>query len=1068
METSDTSTERSPGLFVFTAANQDAQKHLKDTIENPVPRETIEEYIDATQFVLLDEAAKGEFYCWGATPGKRNVPTWESIEPGDDVLAYFDKAYHFSSKVVFKTRNEKLAKKLWGSMPDGSTWEYIYFLTRPDPIVPPLSSEVTSDWLQSMFQGFSRVSEEKVNALRNKFGSLDGFIQDGAMVRKDDSHAGLLTVVVEAIGTAKAKDLLAEDGFRLQLGRDKLLELEAIDLPTAQLEELSKELEANADKDFLTILRDYVPEDPKGRLLRTMGELVAYCDTNAAGKLQFNQYPDKRVMARTGVRQNVWIDNLLAYVREGNSMGAISAPSIRYALSYLKDPTNEVSITSQGHRTMIAERLFKRPFVEEEFTAEMKRFFEPYGVVAKDERNLTAVMGHVLYADGVKELWFGVGGLICVDSGTWFKDALADFNSKGRIALWWSELPSYGKQTVQQLSEAIRRDGYFELYYTRERKAHHRARIIDFAFADNYAGKNWNQQGAVAWLERSFSDYKGDSPNGTAQQAKVVFLVDAFEPVDPPISANDFKFVKSSKGLTQSNLLPYVSVEGAPEWGEVHKNQAPPRASTTPTQMREEFMEYLRNHVQVAPKSILSYLSSMNRLQDWFVEQNATGPGFNIWLDHAKVSDINDQLDGPVHSAWTEVNKKRNNSLRAPWNHWSRFLAARRSSDTSDTRTKLLHPTAKELIAHVHSYIIGKGYRFRKEEVANFYLALRTKPFVILAGISGTGKTQLPSLFARATGMEDHQVIQVAVRPDWTDGGDLIGYVGLDDEFKPKDLTLAIQRAKGDPDRPYFFILDEMNLARVEHYFSDFLSVIESRERRDDGRIVTRPLLREESIASATNRDEFEGLSWPSNLYLVGTVNMDETTHAFSRKVLDRANSIEMNDVDLSWPKNEEPVTAWSGIHSDALLTKYLIAKELTDADKESLKKEKVIEFMTQVNDILRHADLHFAYRVRDEMAFYLVLNMEFGLMEHEEAVDFQLMQKVLPRIHGSSIRTERVLLDLLGLLSGIETAGNDHQTKDLEQTVKETANVRYKRSVDKILFMLRRFEEDRFTSFWL
>jgi hypothetical protein len=377
----------------------------------------------------------------------------------------------------------------------------------------------------------------------------------------------------------------------------------------------------------------------------------------------------------------------------------------------------------------------------------------------------------------------------------------------------------------------------------------------------------------------------------------------------------------------------------------------------------------------------------------------------------------------------------------------------------------------KALINHVHAYIEGKGYHFKREEVANFYLALRTKPFVILAGISGTGKTQLPSLFAEAVGMSDDQVSQIAVRPDWTDGSDLIGYVGLNEDFKPRDLTIAILRAKEDPTKPHFFILDEMNLARVEHYFSDFLSVIESRKRRD-GHIVTRPMIREESIASATNRNKFEGLTWPENLYLIGTVNMDETTHAFSRKVLDRANAIEMNDVDLNWPEEGAKVDAWSGIHNDALRTEYLIANELSTEDRALLDSKGVMAFMERVNEILKKADLHFAYRVRDEMAFYLLLNLRSGLMEHEEAIDFQLMQKVLPRIHGSSGRTERVLLDLLNLLAEIETAGTDHKTDDLEEKVKEkrkeSGNERYKRSVDKILFMLRRFEEDRFTSFWL
>jgi len=134
--------------------------------------------------------------------------------------------------------------------------------------------------------------------------------------------------------------------------------------------------------------------------------------------------------------------------------------------------------------------------------------------------------------------------------------------------------------------------------------------------------------------------------------------------------------------------------------------------------------------------------------------------------------------------------------------------------------------TPKELINHVDKYIEAKGFRYKLDEIANFYLSLRTKPFVILAGISGTGKTQLPRKFATSLGFEENQLIQIPVRPDWTDSSDLLGYTALDGNFIQKELTLAIFEANKYPQKPFFFILDEMNLARVEHYFSDYLCVI--------------------------------------------------------------------------------------------------------------------------------------------------------------------------------------------------------------------------------------------------
>lgn len=373
--------------------------------------------------------------------------------------------------------------------------------------------------------------------------------------------------------------------------------------------------------------------------------------------------------------------------------------------------------------------------------------------------------------------------------------------------------------------------------------------------------------------------------------------------------------------------------------------------------------------------------------------------------------------------------------------------------------------TNKRMVAHVHQYIASVGFQYQYEEIANFYLALKAKPFVILAGISGTGKTQLPRIFAEAIGMSKEQVIQMPVRPDWTDGSDLLGYTSLDGQFKPKDLTLAIQKAHNNPDKPYFFILDEMNLARVEHYFSDFLSVIETRERKN-GKITTDSILRDEVIRNAANASEFKAMGWPQNLYLIGTVNMDETTHAFSKKVLDRANSIEMNEVDLGWIKrsstSEKPL---EDIDNSFFVTEFIRSLDLSDEDKNSIQSE--MELLKQVNFILQKADLHFAYRVRDEVAFYLVLNNKYKLIENKAAMYFQLVQKVLPRIHGSSERVQTVLVELLNLFEGNNFRSTNFEYAQIEGKI-DINNLEYKRSSKKILFMLKRFDDDRFTSFWL
>ena len=371
----------------------------------------------------------------------------------------------------------------------------------------------------------------------------------------------------------------------------------------------------------------------------------------------------------------------------------------------------------------------------------------------------------------------------------------------------------------------------------------------------------------------------------------------------------------------------------------------------------------------------------------------------------------------------------------------------------------------KDLINHVHNYITNLGFQYQFEEVANFYLALRAKPFVILAGISGTGKTQLSRKFAAALGFSKEQVIQLPVRPDWTDSSDLLGYTSLDGNFIPKDLTLAIQKATANPDKPYFFILDEMNLARVEHYFSDYLSVIETRERVGK-EIKTDPILREEILKTAKNKNDFKEMGLPQNLYMIGTVNMDETTHAFSKKVLDRANSIEMNEVDLNWIRsNGNSTEKLNNISNEIFKTVYLTSKELNDANKESISEE--MSLLQAINKILEKADLHFAYRVRDEIAFYLIINKSYNLIDNNIAFDFQVVQKILPRIHGSSERVQTVLVELLNLFEGKDFRSSNFEFSKLIEKI-DMGNLKHKRASKKIIFMLKRFDDDRFTSFWL
>lgn len=364
-----------------------------------------------------------------------------------------------------------------------------------------------------------------------------------------------------------------------------------------------------------------------------------------------------------------------------------------------------------------------------------------------------------------------------------------------------------------------------------------------------------------------------------------------------------------------------------------------------------------------------------------------------------------------------------------------------------------------EKIEHLHKYILSKGFNYSLKDIANFYLSLKTKPFVILAGISGTGKTQLARKFAEAINAECELI---PVKPDWTDNSDLIGYVDIDNQFKEKVIIKTIKEAASDPQKIYIILLDEMNLARVEHYFSDFLSIIETREF-EGNRIITKNLITD---VNYKGEDELKELVIPENVYIVGTVNMDETTHPFSRKVLDRANSIELNQVDLDWVNESlDKIEKLEDINNDFLKAKYLHFKDLPENEKEYSKK--IIYTLKEIDEILKEADFQIGYRIRDELCFYMLYQREIkDIISYEEAFDFQIMQKILPRIQGSSSRVKKTIVKLIGYLSGKGDFDENYSVEEIEKLVKEVTKNR--RSINKLLFMLRRYEDDGFTSFWI
>ena len=372
--------------------------------------------------------------------------------------------------------------------------------------------------------------------------------------------------------------------------------------------------------------------------------------------------------------------------------------------------------------------------------------------------------------------------------------------------------------------------------------------------------------------------------------------------------------------------------------------------------------------------------------------------------------------------------------------------------------------TIESKIDKIKKYITAKGFKYRDGIIENLYLSLKSKPFVLLAGTSGTGKTRLAKLFAEAIGAtsENGRYKMVPVRPDWSDSSDLLGHIDLNGNFVPGAIYDFVKSAMDNKEKPYFLCLDEMNLARVEYYFSDFLSIIETRDMDSNGNISSEVLYSNKALS------ESEKLYLPENLYIIGTVNMDETTFPFSRKVLDRANTIEFSYVNLNVDTFESfGETNQLDLDNEFLKSKYLLLAHCKDElDYVRTRADE----LQKINEILQKADAHIGYRVRDEIIFYLLNNKESKLIDENEAFDNELMQKILPRIQGSSEVIKNMLCNLFEVCfnepSKVQTESDN--TFELMYKQCEAEDCKYKHSARKIAFMVRRFEEDGFTSYWL
>ena len=395
--------------------------------------------------------------------------------------------------------------------------------------------------------------------------------------------------------------------------------------------------------------------------------------------------------------------------------------------------------------------------------------------------------------------------------------------------------------------------------------------------------------------------------------------------------------------------------------------------------------------------------------------------------------------------------------------------------DKKRKKVKLLGYNMRDL----YDFFESKDFFFSREVLTRYFLSLKTKPFVILTGISGTGKTKIAQIFAdyicqnEEKGPKENRIAFISVRPDWMDNKGLLGYYNiLDGTYHETPLLNLLLEAKDNPDKPYFVILDEMNLAKVEQYFSDFLSIMES---RTSDNVIGEPIfLHPLKKVTTLSGNEIPGKIYiPENIYFTGTVNVDETTYMFSPKVLDRANVIEFNEVYL------EGYTSGAEKNDQFYLANSDVTNELKNpgiepfcSSKDYQKLKTVIEDennpFEELLSRLKVYNLHFGYRVVNEISRFVWLSKDIigDQFDPNEAFDIQILQKILPKLHGTQGKLEEPVKDLLSFCYGQPYLKENVSDEMIQKATEFDEEAVYPRSAKKIAQMLKNLKRQGYTSF--
>ncbi len=482
---------------------------------------------------------------------------------------------------------------------------------------------------------------------------------------------------------------------------------------------------------------------------------------------------------------------------------------------------------------------------------------------------------------------------------------------------------------------------------------------------------------------------------------------------------------------------------------------------------REEFKKWVYNNLTKDSGAAPSYIVALDWLSNRFYEKGK--------INKKSIFEVEDiEVITELYSEAKKIQRDKSSYIynknapsygdryyfSASLNKYKQFLLTKNTNIPSDiSKRKSKSKIEKFNIASYRKSILESGLVFSDKLINRFAASLLTKPFVLLTGLSGSGKTKIAQSFARWICENRSQYKIIPVGSDWTNREPLLGYPnGLDpsDYILPDSgaLRLIIEASKEKNQlKPYFLILDEMNLSHVERYFADFLSVMES-----DEEIM---LYSGEKRKSSDGIDIPNSISWPRNLFVIGTVNIDETTYMFSPKVLDRANTIEfrINDNNIEGFLKQPSKIDLSVLDGKgaSMAQDFLALSGDNEIEPNKIYTETFVKFFNELKKI----GAEFGYRTAFEMLLLIKKLNTVGDFSTEESIDIALMQKLLPKLHGSRSKISKVLdaLIILCLKEGVTfSIAKSDEVK--------TEEILYPIAFEKLVRMYRNALNNGFTSY--